>query len=107
MSELNEALALANRLLDEPMADPDDDLRVLSRQLQRTHEIAEHYMRHRDQIAAVNEHLVKILSAITLCLPVPPVQLDDGRKMQFVDPDPARTLKLLQQSMLIRLAPND
>jgi hypothetical protein len=99
VSELDEALALADRLLDEPMADPDDDLRMLSRQLQRTHEAAGHYMRHRDQVAAHNERLVKILSAITLCLPPPPVKLDDGRTMQFVDPDPARTLHLLQRSI--------
>lgn len=58
-----------------------------------------HYMRHRDQLAAQNERLVKILSAITLCLPPPLVKLDDGRTMQFVDPDPARTLKLLQKSI--------
>ena len=32
------AVELANRLLDEPNADPDDDLRVLSRQLLRRHE---------------------------------------------------------------------
>lgn len=58
-----------------------------------------HYAHHRDQLAAQNEHLVKILSNITLCLPPPPVKLDDGRTMQFVDPDPARTLKLLQRSI--------
>lgn len=99
MGELDEALALADRLLDEPMADPDDDLRTLSRQLGRAHETAAHYMRHRDALAAQNERLVKILSAITLCLPPPLVKLDDGRTMQFVDPDPARTLKLLQKSI--------
>lgn len=38
MSEKEEAIALANRLMDEPNADPDDDLRVLSRQLLRAHE---------------------------------------------------------------------
>lgn len=99
MSELDKALALADRLLDEPMADPDDDLRTLSRQLGRANETAMHYMRHRDALAAQNERLVKILSAITLCLPPPLVKLDDGRTMQFVDPDPARTLKLLQKSI--------
>jgi hypothetical protein len=99
MSELSEALALANRLLDEPMADPDDDLRTLSSQLNRAHERAVHYAQHRDQLAAQNERLVKILSTITLCLPPPPVKLDDGRTMQFVDPDPASTLKLLQRSI--------
>lgn len=107
MSELDEALALADRLLDEPMADPDDDLRMLSRQLRRQYETAVHQRRHMDQLAAQNDHLVKILSNITLCMPAPPVKLDDGRTMQFVDPDPARTLKLLQRSIeQARLAVN-
>jgi len=35
MSERDEAIALANKLLDEPYADPDDDLRLLSRQFLR------------------------------------------------------------------------
>lgn len=33
--ELTEALALANRILDRPSGDPDDDLAMLSRQLIR------------------------------------------------------------------------
>lgn len=37
-SEREEALLLARRLLNEPNADPDDDLRVLSRQLLRHQE---------------------------------------------------------------------
>lgn len=41
MSELCDALYLANRLLDEPNADPDDDLRLLSRQLLRRQEEVE------------------------------------------------------------------
>jgi hypothetical protein len=35
-----EAIAIANRLLDEPFADPDDDLRVLARQFLRAMERA-------------------------------------------------------------------
>lgn len=35
MSEREQALRLADRLLDEPYADPDDDLRLLARQLTR------------------------------------------------------------------------
>jgi hypothetical protein len=35
MTEKEQAIKLAERLLDEPNADPDDDLRVLSRQLLR------------------------------------------------------------------------
>lgn len=38
MSEKTDALALAHKLLDEPNADPDDDLRMLARQLVRKHE---------------------------------------------------------------------
>lgn len=37
------AMALADKLLDEPMADPDDDLRVLARQFLRTEDLAERY----------------------------------------------------------------
>lgn len=36
--ERAEAMVLANRLLDQPWADPDDDLRVLARQLLRREE---------------------------------------------------------------------
>lgn len=35
MSEIAEALLLANKLLDEPNADPDSDLMILSRHLIR------------------------------------------------------------------------
>jgi hypothetical protein len=38
MSEKTDAIALANRLMEEPNMDPDDDLRVLSRQLLRSTE---------------------------------------------------------------------
>lgn len=41
MSEREEAYRLADRLLDEPNADPDDDLRVLARQLLRHKEAVE------------------------------------------------------------------
>lgn len=38
MDERFQALELAHKLLDEPNCDPDDDLRVLARQLVRRHE---------------------------------------------------------------------
>jgi hypothetical protein len=38
-SELQEALHLADRLLDVPYADPDDELRLLSRHLLRQREV--------------------------------------------------------------------
>ncbi len=41
MSEKEEAVKLANQLLDEPNVDPDDNLRVLSRQLLRARETVE------------------------------------------------------------------
>jgi hypothetical protein len=36
--ERSQAIDIANRILDEPLCDPDDDLRVLSRQLIRRSE---------------------------------------------------------------------
>lgn len=36
--ERDDAIVLANKLLDQHWADPDDDLRVLARQLLRAHE---------------------------------------------------------------------
>lgn len=42
-NELNDALRLADRLLEEPYADPDDDLRVLARHLRRQFESHERY----------------------------------------------------------------
>lgn len=41
MSERTDADKLAERLLNEPYADPDDDLRMLSRQLLRRREVIE------------------------------------------------------------------
>lgn len=79
-----------------PRCDDDEDVFVRKADYDRD---LTHLAHHRDQLAAQNEHLVKILSNITLCLPPPPVKLDDGRTMQFVDPDPARTLNLLQRSI--------
>jgi len=42
MDERAQAITLAHRLLDEPNCDPDDDLRVLARQLLRAREGTEH-----------------------------------------------------------------
>jgi hypothetical protein len=42
MDERAQAIALAHRLLDEPNCDPDDDLRILARQLLRAREGTEH-----------------------------------------------------------------
>jgi hypothetical protein len=64
--------------------------------MQRT---ARSYAARCRELEARNEHLVKIFSSIMLCMAAPPVKLEDGRTMQFVDPDPARTLKLLQKSI--------
>jgi hypothetical protein len=47
MSERSDAVRLAGKLLDEPGADPDDDLRVLSRQL----------LRHVEAVAALKKDL--------------------------------------------------
>lgn len=41
MSERDDAIKLANQVLERPMADPDDDLAILSRQLLRQVETVE------------------------------------------------------------------
>jgi hypothetical protein len=64
--------------------------------MQRT---ARSYAARCRELEAQNQHFVKILSTIALCEAPPPVKLEDGRVMQFVDPDPARTLKLLQKAI--------
>lgn len=43
MSEREDARVLANKLLDEPLADPDDDLRTLARQFLRADEQADSF----------------------------------------------------------------
>jgi hypothetical protein len=41
----------------------------------------------------------KLLTDILFHLPSPPVKIEDGRVMEFVDPDPRRTLKLIQAAL--------
>ena len=43
MPELQQALILANKILDRINADPDDDLAILARQLIRQHELTDKY----------------------------------------------------------------
>lgn len=43
MSDMERAAKFADRLLDEPLADPDDDLRNLARQFMRCREVLEWY----------------------------------------------------------------
>ena len=50
----------------------------------------------RNEWAARYELAQKFLADILFFLPPPPMKLDDGRAMQFCDPDPATTLCLLQ-----------
>lgn len=47
MNELQAALMLAEKLLDEPNCDPDDELRMLSRQL----------LRHQEKVERLEKHL--------------------------------------------------
>jgi hypothetical protein len=51
--ELKETLRLADQLLDDPGADPDDDLRTLSRQLLRRHADAERYNKALQEIRRI------------------------------------------------------
>ena len=56
--ELQQAIALANKLLDEPGCDPDDDLRVLSRQLLRKVEVLQRIEIALGSIRAETERLI-------------------------------------------------
>ena len=81
MTERQEADALAERLLDVPNADPDDDLRVLSRQLLRRREVIERLEKdlaarcddtldminaNRDTILRIHEEGLKRIASIVL-----------------------------------------
>jgi len=52
MQEFAEARLLANRVLDEPGRDPDDDLSTLARQLLRRDDHVEHFVKALRSIAA-------------------------------------------------------
>lgn len=54
-NELDDALRLADRLLDEPNADPDDDLRMLARHLRRQFES---YERYKNALQTANGFLI-------------------------------------------------
>lgn len=54
--ELDDALQLANRLLDEPYADPDDDLRTLARNLTRQFDC---HQRYKKALYAANGFLIQ------------------------------------------------
>lgn len=59
--ERTEAEAIANRLLDEPYADPDDDIRVLARQFNRSQEQIEHL---RAKFHNLHERLKDVLAGL-------------------------------------------
>ncbi len=81
MTERDEALQLARNLLDEPNADPDDALRMLSRQLLRTNDIVKRQEKalqdvdwdgkaeldlinaNRDQILKMHEEAARLIGA--------------------------------------------
>ncbi len=56
MTEYEETVALANRLLDEPNEDPDDDLRTLSRQ----------FLRQVEKVSALEKNLTAIAKVCAL-----------------------------------------
>jgi hypothetical protein len=50
MTELEEALAVAGRILERPYADPDDELALLARSLVRSNERAEKLQKFKDWV---------------------------------------------------------
>lgn len=55
MGEMEDPVALAERVLDRPFADPDDELSILARQFQRHREYAEAWHRLVESIAVILE----------------------------------------------------
>ncbi len=60
MSERTDAIHLANKLLEEPNTDPDDDLRMLSRQLLRRCETIDRLEKH---LAALQDSTLDMINA--------------------------------------------
>lgn len=60
MSERADADRLAERLLNEPNADPDDDLRILARQLLRRREVIE---RLEKRLAKMSDDTLDLINA--------------------------------------------
>lgn len=56
MSENDEATVIANRVLDRPSADPDDDLAILARQLLRAREEIARLAKIADAATKLREH---------------------------------------------------
>ena len=72
-TELEDTIELANRLLDEPNCDPDDDLRMLSRQLLRL-------LAHRIALLKAVRYALNSLSQ-TSTYEVPPIVVRDVAEM--------------------------
>jgi regulator of sirC expression with transglutaminase-like and TPR domain len=60
--ERAEAMALAAKLLDQPWADPDDDLRTLSRQLLRAEERITRLLEDNAGVRSINKLLAEALA---------------------------------------------
>jgi hypothetical protein len=76
VSEREDVITLANRVLDRVNADPDDDIAILARQLLRTHD------RERELREALQES-IKLQSHYAMLLN----GWDGGKRIQFASAD--------------------
>lgn len=76
MTEQEEAVMAANALLDVPYADPDDDLRMLSRQLLRRHEELAQLQAHNKALRGALREITDLELAWT---PIPQSTIDKCR----------------------------
>jgi len=73
VSEKEEAIALANKVLDEPYRDPDDDLSMMSRQFLRALEAV-------DRLRSACEYAAGSLAQVPYGGTVPPIVLHDCKE---------------------------
>ena len=74
MTEKEQAILLANKVLDRPYADPDDDLALLSRQFLRSLEREEKFRHAGEYFASICKQVSKLRVSDTLAEKVMEIQ---------------------------------
>jgi hypothetical protein len=82
MTEREHTIILADRLLNEPNADPDDDLRMLARQFQR---LKEENDRFRAGLGAIGQ-IIHGSTRVTCRIAEKTLAGGDPRALEFFDP---------------------
>ena len=74
MTERDNALKMANAVLDRPYADPDDDLAIIARQFIRCNESCVRTWSALEKSVALQSHYAELLN-----------MSDGGKRMKFTD----------------------